>query len=60
MLLRPQDLPLRLHDAKIIEKYDFIILEKTSSSKPNRQWGVKNHDAETSGPTLETPGCKNN
>ena len=60
MVLRPQDLPLRHQDAKIDLKIPikyFQNIQVALSQIDNEE--SKNHGAETSGPTLETPFCKN-
>ena len=59
-MLRRQDLPLRHQDAKIDIKIPikcFWIIQAALSLKGYGE--SKNHVAETSGPTLETLGCKN-
>ena len=60
MVMRPQDLPLRHLDAKIDSKILILYfgnIKLTLSQIDNEE--SKNHGAETSGPTLETPRCKN-
>ena len=60
MVLRTQELPSRHPDANIIEKSDFISIrnnQRALSQIENEE--LKNNGAETSNPTLESPGCKN-
>ena len=57
--MRPQGLPLRHQNAKWLENSYLIISEYeiALSQFDNRE--SKNHVDETSGPTFETPECKN-
>ena len=59
IVLRPQDLPLRHKDAKIDLKIPILFSEFQIVLSQIDHRESKNHGAETSGPTLETPGCKN-
>ena len=60
MVRRSQDLPLRHLEAKIYLKIPILYLWniKVALSQIDKRES-KNHGAETSGPTLETSGCKN-
>ena len=60
MVLKPQDLPLRHLDAKFDLKIPILFFRNIIVALSQIKNGEsKNYGAESSGPTLETPGCKN-
>ena len=60
MVMRPQDLPLRHLDAKIDLKIPIRLFRNMIEAFCQfDNVESKNHGDEISGPTLETPRCKN-
>ena len=60
MVLSPKVFHLTHFDAKIDLKIPILYFPNIKIALSQIDNGEsKNHDAETSGPTLETPGCKN-
>ena len=60
MVLRPQELALRLQDAKIDLIIPILLFRKNQEALRQIDHGeFKNHAAGTSEPNFETPGLKN-
>ena len=60
MLLRPQNLTLRLQYSKIDFMVPILLFQKKQEALRQTDHGeFKNHAAETSEPTFKTPGFKN-